>query len=290
MLCGGTWLRTIVTWKVEMKYKRIAERWVPGQDHVAVIESAVEDIAPDGGGLQTWYKRYSEGQKKRLAFDLDYVQRFATHGDVMLEFGSTPPILTLALTRLGYSVCGLDLAPDRFQSVVRRERLTVRKVNFETDSLPFSDSTVDLVIFNEVFEHLRINPIFTFSEVSRVLKMQGKLFLTTPNLVSWKNWYSFVIQNRLPMDMYDAYDLLEKVGHMGHVRIYSPREVATFLEKMGFAVELIIHRQCWQSPSPRVRAVEDLLLRLLPRLRTHFSVVAKKIGHARAPRAFSGAE
>lgn len=273
-----------------MKYKRIAEKWAPLPEHVAAIESAIEDTVPDGQAMQRWYRNYSEGQKRRLAFDLDYVQRFATHDDVMLEFGSTPPILTLALTRLGYSVCGLDLAPERFQSVVRQERLAVRKVNFEIDSLPFSDDTVDMVIFNEVFEHLRINPIFTFSEISRVLKMQGTLLLSTPNLISWKGWYSFAIKGRLPMDMHDAYSLLEKVGHMGHVRTYSPREVATFLEKMGFTVDLIVHRGGWQSPSPRVRAVGNLLLRLLPRLRTHFTVVAKKSGHARPPSAFSGSE
>ena len=270
-----------------MNYKRITEKWAAPPEHVAAIESAIESATPDVQALQAWYSRYSQRQKKRLAFDLDYVERFADRDDALLEFGSMPPILTLALTRLGYSVCGLDLAPDRFQSVMHKEDLAVRRVNFETESLPFSDNTVDMVIFNEVFEHLRINPIFTFSEISRVLKTQGTLLLSTPNLISWKGWYFFAFKGRLPMDMHDAYSLLETVGHMGHVRTYSPREVATFLEKMGFTVELIVHRGEWQSPSPSVRKLGNLILRLLPRLRTSFSIVARKTGHARAPNTFS---
>lgn len=259
-----------------MKYQRVAEAWTVTPEHLAAIENAIASAAPDVESLRPWYQTYSAGQKLRLAFDLDYVRRYASVDDVIVEFGSMPPILTVALTRLGYSVCGLDLAPARFQSVLRSERLSVKKVDFEVERLPFADEAVDVVVCNEVFEHLRIDPLFTFSEIRRVLKPQGVLLLSTPNLTSWKGWYFFAIKGRLAPDVYDAYAKLRTLGHMGHVRLYSPLEVATFLEKTGFAVRLIIHRGQWQSPSAWKRALGNMVLRVFPRLRTSFSIVAKR--------------
>ena len=80
------------------------------------------------------------------------------------------------------------------------------------------------------------------------------------------------------MDVWNEYRKLETLGHMGHVRLYSPSEVAKFLERMGFRVELIIHRGKWPSPPTKwLRTVDNVLSRLAPRLRTHFSIVAKKV-------------
>lgn len=262
-----------------MRPKRIAEAWTVPPEHMAAIESAIECVTPDVDSLRPWYQIYSAGQKKRLSFDLDYVRRYASVDDVIVEFGSMPPILTLALTRLGYSVCGLDLAPARFQSAMRAENVVVKKVDFEVEPLPFADDAVDVVVFNEVFEHLRIDPIFTFTEVRRVLKPQGTLLLSTPNLTSWKGWWFFAVKGRLAPDVYDAYEKLRTLGHMGHVRLYSPSEVATFLRKMGFAVLLIIHRGEWQSPSKWKRTLGNFVLRLFPRLRTSFSIVAEKVAN-----------
>ena len=46
--------------------------------------------------------------------------------------------------------------------------------------LPFKNGITDCIIITEVLEHLR-NPSFTLSEIHRVLKHRGKLFLTVPS-------------------------------------------------------------------------------------------------------------
>ena len=260
-----------------MTYRRIAEKHTPRPEHLAAIESAIKVAYPDAPDMRSWYEGYAGGQKNRLAFDLDWVRRFAT-GDKIVEFGAMPPILTVALARQGYPVVGLDLAPSRFQDAVCKEGLSVQAVDFETQPLPFADDSIDVAIFNEVFEHLRVNPIFTFREIGRVLRGEGTLLLSTPNLISWKGWYFFAIRGRLPMEVWDEYRKLETLGHMGHVRLYSPSEVTKFLEQMGFRVEVIIHRGKWPSPPTKwLRTVDNVLPRLAPRLRTHFTIVAKKV-------------
>lgn len=256
--------------------RRISESWTT-PEHSGLVEDVINCIRPDDEELNAWYRKYAQRQKKRLAFDVDYVTRFADPSAKLLEFGSMPPILTATLTRLGMSVTGLDLKPERFETAVDSEGLRVERVDFETERLPLEDGAYDAVIFNEVFEHLRINPIFTLREVHRVLRPGGILMLSTPNLRSWKGWYFFAIKGRLAPEIYGEYDKLGKVGHMGHVRVYSVGEVKTFLERIGFHVETVIHRGEFQSTVPWRKRLGDASLRVLPRLRTSFSLIANRI-------------
>ena len=257
-------------------FRRLPESWSLNPESRKRVEEAIACISPDDTRLASWYRRYSQRQKKRLVHDVDYVHRYVGAHRKILEFGSLPPILTTVLSRAGYEVCGLDLKPERFRSAIDAESLDIRKLDFETQPLPFEDGEYDAAVFNEVFEHLRINPIFTMREVHRVLKPDGVLLLSTPNLTSWKGWYFFAAQGRLAPDVYNEFAKLERLGHMGHVRVYSVGEVTRFLHKLGFEVEVVIHRGEFQSPVRWKKWMGDAFLRLFPRLRTSFSVVARK--------------
>ena len=177
-----------------MKFSRITEPWSPAPESRKQIEEAISCIAPDDAALTGWFQLYSRSQRKRLTLDVEHVGHWVRPGDRILEFGALPPILSVALTRAGYDVCGLDLKPERFQSTIDAERLNITKIDFEVETLPMRDGEYDVVIFNEVFEHLRINPIFTMREVHRVLKPEGILMLSTPNLTSWKGLVPFRVQ------------------------------------------------------------------------------------------------
>jgi predicted SAM-dependent methyltransferase len=50
-----------------------------------------------------------------------------------------------------------------------------------------------VVYLAEVFEHLRIDPIFRARELRRVLRPGGRLLLRTPNLQSLQEIYSFLV-------------------------------------------------------------------------------------------------
>lgn len=123
--------------------------------------------------------------------------------------------------------------------------------DIETEKLPFHDSQFDVVLFNELFEHLRINPIFTMREVHRILKPGGLLFLSTPNLRSLAGLANFLLKNRCyscEADPYDEFSKLEGLGHMGHVREYTTREITEFLGRIGFEVREIVFRGTFGKP------------------------------------------
>jgi predicted SAM-dependent methyltransferase len=90
----------------------------------------------------------------------------------------------------------------------------------------------------EVFEHLRINPVFTVRELHRVLKRGGQLLLSTPNLFSLAGIWNFLAHQRAMSwscnDLYDELNLVNEIGFAGHVREYTFREVGQFLLRIGF--------------------------------------------------------
>ncbi|MCH8875010.1 class I SAM-dependent methyltransferase, partial [candidate division KSB1 bacterium] len=139
--------------------------------------------------------------------------------------------------RLGHPVIGLDLKLERAASFIEYHDLHVMQCDIENERFPFDDNRFGLILFTEVFEHLRINPIFTLRETNRVLKPGGILILTTPNLYSLGNIASFCLGNGLMMmTPYKEFEKLHTVGHMGHIREYSTREVTEFQDNTGFEV------------------------------------------------------
>lgn len=249
------------------------EPLAPRPSTVRLIESVIAEISPDRTELTEWFQGYAAGHTARLALDFEMLQASVPAESRVIEFGSIPPILTGALRKAGYRVTGIDIAPERFGSAIARLGLEVRKCDIEKERLPFETASFDTVIFNELFEHLRIDLIFTMREVLRVLKPGGVMLLSTPNFRSLNGIVNFVVRNRgysCDGEVFLQYEKLEKLGHMGHVREYTSYEVTDFLEKVGFDVEKLTFRGMHGSWLPQ------LIMRLAPTLRPFVTVRARK--------------
>jgi SAM-dependent methyltransferase len=259
-----------------MKYPVEKERWNPTMNSLSIIDNAIGNISANISTLHEWFNSYSRSHRIRLAFDLDYVDRFALPENLILEVGAIPFILTLGLMQKNYRVVALDISPNRMQNLIDTYKIQVKTCDIETQSFPFEDNTFDMILFNEVFEHLRINPIHTLNEVYRVLKPGGKLLLSTPNLTSFKGWYSLLLQNKTPNNVYYEYKKLMIIGHMGHVREYTATEICEFLGHIGFTIERLIYRGVPQSKMKWKQFTASFFLTIFPHLRRYFTVVARK--------------
>jgi SAM-dependent methyltransferase len=83
--------------------------------------------------------------------------------------------------RLGMdALFGADYQNDRLEEA-RARGVDVRQCDFENEGLPFPDATFDVVVANQIFEHLKqiYRPL---SEIHRVLKPGGILLFSVPNL------------------------------------------------------------------------------------------------------------
>lgn len=251
------------------------EQHEPKLETLNLVESCIDNIKADKAGLVEWFDTYALYHKKRIAFDIDIILNNLSPQTSVLEFGSVPLLFTSALKKSGYNVHGIDIAPERFASSIKQLELTVLKCDIENEKLPINDNTYDAVVFNELFEHLRINPIFTMSEVLRVLKPGGVLFLSSPNLRSFDGIINFLFKKQAYScsgGIYNEYEKLEKLGHMGHVREYTSTEVIQFLRKIGFIGEKIIYRGKLSSKTG------NFIAKIHPSFRPFISYVFRKPG------------
>jgi len=151
------------------------------------------------------------------------VRDFCKKGSKILDAGAQPFILSAMLKELGYDVYAVDIEPENYIDIAKIFDIKVGKVDLERDKLDFPDSYFDCVVFSEVLEHL--NPYYVdhaLSEINRVLRSEGILILTTPNIASLFRRIKMLL-GKQPIYRY-------------HVREYTKREVEELLTSHGFKI------------------------------------------------------
>jgi SAM-dependent methyltransferase len=147
---------------------------------------------------------------------------------------------------IGYAT-SLNLKPDEVfgiegnpgQFAIAKERIQCSLVDLEVDRFPFEDESFDVVVANQVFEHLK-NVFLPMSEIWRVLKPQGRLIFSVPNLSSAHNRL-LVLLGRQPTS----------IRIMGpHVRAFAFQGVTDFLQlNRKFTIESSVGVGFYPSPA-----------------------------------------
>lgn len=86
-------------------------------------------------------------------------------------------------------------------------------------SLPFQEDTFDIVICNDVLEHLD-NPVAALENIKIVLKRGGILYINTPNLNLFRK---------------KVLGFADKKEH--HISLFPHKNLLDLLKKVGFKVE-----------------------------------------------------
>ncbi len=104
-------------------------------------------------------------------------------------------------------------------------------------ALPLADGVADLVILVEVLEHLH-EPEAVLSEIRRVLRPGGRLFLTTPNYQWPSPWpvLEWVV---------DHSGLAARMREAQHVRRFTVPLVRALLEAHGFRIDRLGTMYLW---------------------------------------------
>jgi len=100
---------------------------------------------------------------------------------LLLDAGAGSGALSLELYKLDFDVIAVDIN-NYFKAKEIEDRIEFVLSELDTGA-PFKNGTFDLVVSVEVIEYLE-NPWHFVRELSRVLKVGGKLYLTTPNIHS----------------------------------------------------------------------------------------------------------
>ena len=131
------------------------------------------------------------GHFKRLQWIISHI----TGANTIVEFGcGTGSMISLPLTKMGYSVYGLDTDKNSIafgQELFQKEGFDPK--NLKLMDLSELDLTPDVIIASEVLEHMHGNDLVKTLRIMREkLKPDGLLLITVPNGYGWFEMESFV--------------------------------------------------------------------------------------------------
>jgi trans-aconitate methyltransferase len=148
---------------------------------------------------------------------------------------------------------GLDFT-DANAAALQAHRIQLSTLDLEHDRLPFADDSLDIIIANQVYEHLK--EIFWVShQITQKLRIGGHLIIGVPNICAFHNRLRFLLGHQ-PSQM---------KSYSAHIRGFAPREIPRFFQTcfpQGYQLKVLTGAQFYPFP----RAIARPLARTFPQL------------------------
>ena len=223
---------------------------------------AEESRGTDAALLEAFLRQYvSEDENERSYFET-HIRRYvatlqalpdAKPNQRVLELGAAFHHLTAAVVHCkGYAevrctdVWEGEAASKRVlepRDGQYRDEIAVDNFDLQQTPWPYADGEFDVVLCCEILEHLTLDPMGVAAEINRILKPDGLLLLTTPNLGS-----AHAVEQTLRAESPYCYGQFEIGGRTTdrHNREYTAAEVAALAGDAGFEkVSLRTHDFYW---------------------------------------------
>lgn len=175
----------------------------------------------------------------------------------ILDIGAGAGVIPLVLGKMGYCTYAIDTWEEygtdydnisgKKEDIINRletNGVQTKYCNIEKELIPFGECSLDMVLFIDVLEHLRNSPKKVLKEIRRVLKPDGILLITTPNLSTLKNRLYLL----LGRSVYTALDYwYHTEPFFGHIREYTVDEVKKMLGWEKFGIKSVKLSNCYQA-------------------------------------------
>ncbi len=151
----------------------------------------------------------------------------------VLDLPSGTGALTQLLIDRGIEVVAADLCPEYF--VVPNRTCVFADLNAR---LPFDDAQFDVCVCVEGIEHIEAPHHFA-REVNRVLRMGGKVYVSTPNILSIRSRISYLLRG-YPKQFHYMVEIDPLNGSeraIAHINPVSFLELRYVLSRWGFQVD-----------------------------------------------------
>jgi SAM-dependent methyltransferase len=157
----------------------------------------------------------------------------------LLDVPAGEGALAKRLRELGYEVSCCDLYPQIF----KLNGVDIKQGDLDSQ-LPYNDASFDTIVCVEGLEHIE-NPANAIREFSRLLKPDGTLIVSVPNIMNIEErlkWlFSGYTSHFKPLSNEAREAIAKEFGGMDeialHVNPIGYSEVRYLLEKYGFAIE-----------------------------------------------------
>ncbi len=178
---------------------------------------------------------------------------FFNKGEFILDVGCGDGVVGAFLQqRAGVKVAGIDISEEAVRKA-KNKGIDARVCNSE-QKFPFPDNLFDKVFWGDNIEHL-FDPAQTAREIRRVLKENGKLILSCPNMGYWRYRIHFFLKGGLPDTEWTGLNPWE----WSHIRFFNLGILREFLKSNGFS-------KITKIKGVSERRLDRPLLKLIPAL------------------------
>jgi 2-polyprenyl-3-methyl-5-hydroxy-6-metoxy-1,4-benzoquinol methylase len=156
------------------------------------------------------------------------------------------------------------------------EKLREKNIKFQQyffddkNKLPYADNFFDIVVAGEIIEHIYDTDFF-LEEISRVLKPEGKLLISTPNVASFGRRLLLFCGINPVMELSP-----NEPDSVGHIRYFTFKTLRKLLKKNKFRV--IVSKSDVVNFSKNGKARSVFLAEIFPKLGASIIFISKKQG------------
>jgi SAM-dependent methyltransferase len=236
----------------------------------------------------------------RCRRNMQRISELLPRGSTLLDIGSHYLHQSALLSILGYKVIAMDVPAFADIDAIRRraDEFDIHNVGVDHfdrgDFLRDYDHQIDFIVFTEIQEHITFNPVRFWRRVYELLRVSGRIYLTTPNGV--RPWaVASTIKNALLLRGIGVPvpNILSEVTYGHHWKEYSSYEIrqlfATLSPDFNVRIEFYQDRpyEQWRGIKSTVRDVTRRLSAMIPPLREEIEAVITLTGrtdwNARGP-------
>ena len=247
-----------------------------------------QEIERNGGAQDLGYFGHEARYRRTIGKILELVSPGATILDVGSHFLHQAEVLSY----LGYRVLGMDVPEFADLQQIKNRALKFNIHNCVVDRFDRGDflagyeDQIDLVVFTEIQEHITFNPIQFWHRIWQLLKIGGKIYLTTPNsLTVWKIASACKKMLLLKGIGIGIEDILRAVTYGHHWKEYSAYELRLLFEMLSpdWSIEITPYDLTplgsgskWEDLKglkPRVREIVRRTSSLMPRFKEQLEAV-----------------
>ncbi len=175
----------------------------------------------------------------------------------------------LNLYKKDFEYLGVDISETQIKKLKRKGLKGI--IHDVSKKIPFENHSFDIVIATEIIEHL-FDPDAFLQECRRVLKKEGLMVLSTPNIASIGNRIGLLFGKRP-----GAIDARAKKGP-GHIRAFVKSDIISLFKDNGFIIVKLMGKE-FNLPfikyGSRFDFINELFSKLFPGLSSGFIVIAK---------------
>lgn len=208
----------------------------------------------------------------RLNLVADMLIQFSKAGldkTKFIDLGCKDGYLLDKAEEFGYEAHGVDIE-NNIIDILNKHGYNVKKADLNK-ALPYENNSFDIISCQQVIEHLT-DPENLIKEGYRILKKDGILILSTPNLASFGSRLRLLF-NKYPLQLGPC-----NKWHFGnHYRLFTLPTLKCVLERNGFRVDKTIGTEIYFNPNAWLKGWNSkLLAKLFPSLAQRVIVVCRK--------------